>query len=70
MNNTRTWTNKTQSGLFYIDSRRRDYGTSSDFTISWNEDIALDAMGLVSVIMPNAFYNINDFNNILSVTEG
>jgi hypothetical protein len=62
--------NKAQSGLIYIDSRRRDYGSSNAFTISWNEDIALDAIGLLSVIMPNTFYNINDFNNTLSVTEG
>jgi hypothetical protein len=62
--------NNSQSGLFYIDSRRRDYGTSTAFTISWNEDIALDNIGLLSVIMPNTFYNINDFNNTFSVTEG
>jgi len=62
--------NKAQSGLIYIDSRRRDYGSSSAFTITWNEDIALDAIGLLSVIMPNTFYNINDFNNTLSVIEG
>ena len=62
--------NKAQSGLIYIDSRRRDYGSNSAFTISWNEDIALDAIGLLSVIMPNTFYNTSDFNNTLSVTEG
>jgi len=62
--------NEAQSGVIYIDSRRRDNGSSSAFTISWNEDIALDAIGLLFVIMPNTFYNINHFNNILSVTEG
>jgi len=44
--------NKAKSGLIYIDSRRRDYGTTSAFTISWNQDIALDAIGLLSVIIP------------------
>lgn len=43
--------NNSQSGLFYIDSRRRDYGTRSAFTMSWNEDISLDAIGLEWVIM-------------------
>jgi len=62
--------NKAQSGLIYIDSRRRDYGSSSAFTLSWNEDIVMDGIGLLSVIMPNTFYNINDFNNTISVTEG
>jgi len=62
--------NKAQSGLIYIDSRRRDYGSSSAFTLSWNEDIIMDGIGLLSVIMPNTFYNINDFNNTISITEG
>lgn len=61
---------KNESGLLYVDSRRRDTGTSSDFSITWNEDISMDAIGLLSVVIPNTLYNINQYNNVISVSEG
>lgn len=58
------------SGLLYVDSRRRNYGTSNDFSISWSEDIEMDAVGLLSVVMPNTIYNVNSTNNSITITEG
>lgn len=68
MNTMNTRSNK--SGLLFINSARRDFGTPSNFTISWNEDIEMKGIGLLSLVMPNTLYNINSSNNKLSVTEG
>lgn len=58
------------SKLIYLSSAQRDSGTSSNFSISWGTEISMDAIKVVSVTMPNTFYNITTTNNKLISTEG
>lgn len=58
------------SKLIYLSSSQRDSGTSSNFSISWGTEIAIDAIKVVSVTMANTFYNLTTANNVFIGTEG